>query len=187
MVLAFERNEAGARDARGQPPARFKGHPGVVPGMHHKSRHPDLRQKRGDVHIAVSDQIAGGIGGRTAYPLEFIEPVGLLLGGARNELRREHLPECRVFLAPPEPHQSEHGFAGFLLRCDPGAFLPADSITSKQNQMRNAFGMPDRIGDRNRATLRQAVKCKAFEARGIDHGFEIADKIFKADVRHVTV
>ena len=53
--------------------------------------------------------------------------------------------------------------------------------------MRNAFGMSDRIGDRDRATLRQAVQCEAIEARGIDHGFEIADEIFKADVRHVAV
>ena len=53
--------------------------------------------------------------------------------------------------------------------------------------MRNAFGMPDRIGDRNRATLRQAVKREAIEARRIDHGFEIAHEILEADIRHVTV
>ena len=45
VVLAFKRNKAGARDARGQPPTRFEGHPGVVPGVHHKGRHPDLREK----------------------------------------------------------------------------------------------------------------------------------------------
>ena len=71
--------------------------------------------------------------------------------------------------------------------CGPGAFLPADSIASEKDQMRNAFGVPDRIGDRDRATLRQAVKCKAIEARRIDDGFEIADEIFKANVRHLAV
>ena len=42
MVLALERNEAGAGYARGHPPAQFKGHPGIMTGMHDQRRHPDL-------------------------------------------------------------------------------------------------------------------------------------------------
>jgi len=32
--------------------------------------------------------------------LQFIEPVGLRLGSARNELRRKKLAKCRILLAP---------------------------------------------------------------------------------------
>jgi hypothetical protein len=47
--------------------------------------------------------------------------------------------------------------------------------------MRNAFGVPDRICDRDGTTLRQTVQCESIEACCIDDRFEIADKIFKAN------
>ena len=114
--------------------------------------------------------------GEARNPLQFIEPVGLLLGAARNELRCEHLSECRVFLTPAKAHQGEHRFAGFLLRLGPGALLPADGITSEKNQMRNAFGMPDGVSDRNRAALRYAEQRETIDARGIDHRFKIISR-----------
>jgi hypothetical protein len=93
MVCAFQRNEAGVRDARGHPPAQFKGHTSVVAGVHHQRRRLDLRQQRAHVGFAVGQKVARGVGGRTRDSLKLVEPVGQLLGGARNELGCEHLPE----------------------------------------------------------------------------------------------
>ena len=53
--------------------------------------------------------------------------------------------------------------------------------------MRNAFGVRDRICDRDGTTLRQTVQCEAIEARRIDHRFEIADEIIKADIRDLAI
>ena len=86
MISAFKRNEAGSRDARGHPSTRFKGHSGVLPGMHDKRWHVDLSEKRRHVGIASSHKIADGVCRRTGNPLQFIEPVGLLFGAARNKL-----------------------------------------------------------------------------------------------------
>src|SRR6202048_4722841 len=149
MVLAFKRNEAGPWNSRGHPPARFERYPCIVSSVHHKRRHANPREQRRHVSIAIGDKIAGGIGRRTGNSLKLIEPIGLLFAGTWNELGCEHLPECRIFLTPPESHQSHHRFSGFLLRLHPGAFLPADSITSEKDQMRNALGVSDRIGDRD--------------------------------------
>jgi len=46
-------------------------------------------------------------GGR-GHALHFVPPVDLLLGAFGHELRREDLPERRVFLAPTEPDQGQH-------------------------------------------------------------------------------
>ena len=95
------------------------------------------------------------------------------LVAVRNELRCEHLSECRILLTPAEAHQGEHRLAGFLLRLGPGAFLPADGIASEKNQMRNALRMSDRVGDRNRAALRYAEQRETVDAGGVDHRFEV--------------
>ena len=42
--------------------------------------------------------------------------------------------------------------------------------------MRDALRMPNGIGDRNRATLRNAEKSEALDAGGIDNRFEIIDE-----------
>ena len=42
MILTLQRDEAGARDARGHPPACFEGDSGVLPRVHDKRRHFDL-------------------------------------------------------------------------------------------------------------------------------------------------
>src|ERR1700751_1182175 len=99
MVLALKRNKAGSRDSSGHPSACFEGYPCIMSRVHHKSRDTNLREQRGHVSIAIREKIASGICRRTRNSLELIEPVGLLLVSTRNELRREHLPECWVFLA----------------------------------------------------------------------------------------
>ena len=178
MVMALERNEAGAS---GCPPRAADPNSKLrlaCAGRASQGSAPDLGQKRRHVHIAVGDEVAGGIGGRTAYSLELVEPVGLLLGGSRNELRREHLPDAE-FPAPPQPHQSEPWLRRLPSPPRSCTLFPADSITSEQNQMRNAFGMSHRVGDRNRATLRQAVERETIEARASTTASKIADEIFK--------
>ncbi len=63
VVWAFQRNEAGARDARGHPLSQFEGHPGIIAGMHDQRRHLDLGKQRIYVGFAVGAKIARGIGG----------------------------------------------------------------------------------------------------------------------------
>ena len=52
--------------------------------------------------------------------------------------------------------------------------------------MRNAFGMADSICNRDGTTLRQTVQCE-IEACCIDDRFEVADKIFKANIRDLAI
>ena len=130
MILSLERNETGARDARGLAPTCFEGHAGVLPRVHNKRRHFDLRQQGGHVCLAVGGQIASGVGGRSRDSLQLVKPVGLFLGAARNERRSEQLPKCWIFLDPTHTHQSQHGFAGLLLSLGPGAFFPTDRVAS---------------------------------------------------------
>src|SRR4051794_23349627 len=101
VIAAFQWNETGSRNARGQPPARFEGNSGIVPGMHHQRRRLDLWQKRCHVDFTVSDQIAYRVGRRCRNSLQLVEPIGLLLGSAGDKLRSKHLPKRGIFLSPP--------------------------------------------------------------------------------------
>src|SRR5579871_1024396 len=47
--------------------------------------------------------------------------------------------------------------------------------------------MPNRVGDRHSAALRDTEQRETIDPRGIDHGFEIIDKMLKGDVGHLTV
>ena len=53
--------------------------------------------------------------------------------------------------------------------------------------MRNAFRMPDRVGDRNRAALRYAEQGETVDAGSIDHRFKIVHEIFKTDVGDLAI
>ena len=78
----------------------IKRYAGIVARMHDEGGGVNLGQQRAYIGIAVRDQVARSVFGRRRDPLQLIEPVGLLLGSARNELRREKLAKSWIFLAP---------------------------------------------------------------------------------------
>src|SRR5271154_612019 len=53
--------------------------------------------------------------------------------------------------------------------------------------MRDPLGMAHGIGDRHRASLRDAEQREAFEAGSVYDGFEIADKGLRRDIFDVAV
>src|SRR5271157_1790555 len=53
--------------------------------------------------------------------------------------------------------------------------------------MRDALGMAHGIGDRYRASLRDAEQCEAFEAGSVHDGFEVADERLERNTFDVAV
>ena len=53
--------------------------------------------------------------------------------------------------------------------------------------MRDALGMAHRIGDRHRASLRDAEQREAFEAGSVHDGFEVADERLERNLIDVAV
>jgi hypothetical protein len=59
--------------------------------------------------------------------------------------------------------------------------------TAIDDQMGHAFGMAARIGNGNRATLREADQDESFETGAIDHCFQILDRAFERNLGHVAL
>jgi len=98
----------------------------------------------------------------------------LLLGPSGDELRGEELAKRSIFLPPAEPHEGQHGGGLLLLGLGSHTFAPAQRIAAVKDQMGHAFGVAYGIGDRYRATLRDAEQREALDAGGIDDGFQVA-------------
>src|SRR5712671_3458151 len=99
--------------------------------------------------------------GTCAKPAKASEPLVLLRRSIRNELRREKLPKCRILLAPAELRELDHHFSFFARLRGTGPLEPAARIAAVQDQMRHAFRMANRLGDRDRRALRDAEQRKA--------------------------
>src|SRR5271169_3431247 len=84
-------------------------------------------------------------------------------------------------------HEGHHRRALFPFRGGSSALRPADAIAAMQNQMRHSFRMAHGIGDRYRASLRDAEQGEAFETGGFHHGFEIADECLERNLFDFTV
>ena len=78
MVAPLERDEARARDERGDEAALLEGHDAIVPNVHDQRRSADLRAFGGDVDRA--EHLAEAIGRLPGcrHSLELVEGVELL-------------------------------------------------------------------------------------------------------------
>jgi hypothetical protein len=53
--------------------------------------------------------------------------------------------------------------------------------------MRNPIRMPDRVADRDGATLRYTQQRETIDTSGVDDGFEIVDEVFVGNVGNLAV
>ena len=109
---------------------------------------------------------ARGVLRRRGDALQVVEPLHLLRRAAGHEQRREHLAERRILLAPALPHQGEHrvGLLDLRLRA---ALAPPARKAAVEHEMADALGMAHRIGDGNRAALRDAEQRETARARSL--------------------
>jgi hypothetical protein len=124
---------------------------------------------------------------RSRVTLDFIEGVSLCKRRLREELRREHLQECWIALAPTELDELDHRLGGLdMLRGRATTQGPAREGAT-QHEMADAFGMARGVHDRNRAALRHAEKREPVEPGPVDDAFQVCDQTVDRDGVRFTV
>ena len=187
MIAPVQRHELRVRDSGRHAATGFERDAGVVARVHHQRRHGHLGQQRSDIDLAGRLEHSHGHVPRHRHALQFIEPVGLLLGRIRHELGGEELAEGRIRLTPAHPHQRQQGFIFFLLSSAAGALLPAYREPAIQDEMRYALGMSHRIRDRDRASLRDSEQREPGDPGSVDHRLQIAHEDVERDLVDGTI
>ena len=131
----------------------------IVTNMHDERRHLHLREQLAHIDISHDVEVASRAFRRRGPALKVIEPISLFLCTLRNELRGEHLPECRIGHAPTKAHQSPHRLALLMLLWR--SLGAAQRKAPIQNQVRKALRMPRRIGNGNGTPLGDATASKS--------------------------
>lgn len=90
--------------------------------------------------------------------------------------------ERRVFLAPSQAHQRQHGGILVPLSRTAGSLVPAHRIAPVEDEMRHALGMPYRVGDRDGAALRDPKQREPLDIHGADDGLQIVHEGVERDV-----
>ena len=104
VIFAGQRNEPGARYARGELTAQLDWDHGIVSDMHDQGRRGDPGQKRSDVKVVHGFVVAHSAFRRSALALKLIEGVRVLSRSLRHQLRCEYLAKGRIVGAPPKFH-----------------------------------------------------------------------------------
>ena len=129
---------------------------------------------------------AHGVFRRGRLALQFVEPLHLLVRAAGHEQRGEHWRKAGFSLAPAAAHQRQQRLGLFdASAAAPRLRRPREAAV--EDELADALGMPHRIGDRERAALRDAEQREALEPRRVDHAFEIAHEGLERDVVDVPV
>ena len=124
---------------------------------------------------------------RAGHALQLVERTGLLGRRVGKQQVGEQLQVGGVVLSPPELDHLD-------LRLDGGAPLGGRVAAQRaarerpqQHQVADALGVPNGVGDRDRAPLRRAEQRELVELGGVDDRLEIADEHVERGVGRVVI
>ena len=105
--------------------------------------------------------------------LQVVVPALLLLAGAGDVDRAEHLPERGDCAAPAHSDQvaQQPRLLGLVVAAPVAAARPGPV----EHQAADALGVPRRVLDRGRPAAGQAQQREALEFRSVHHGSQVAD------------
>src|SRR5438105_15782221 len=147
VVCALDLDEARPRNAGRQLDAILDRDDRIVAAVQHQRRRLDQGELAADVEVAQRRQDGRGILRRRASPLQFVEPLHVVLRRAGEEGGGEDLSEGRVPPAPALPHELDQRLE--LLRDTALANgSPASGAAADEDQPRDAIWVSRRIGRR---------------------------------------
>ncbi len=177
MVDAVELHETRAGDTRREISALIRGHHGIGSRVHDEGRRLDLRQPVRHIEATGSVEQSCGNLGRGSAALQLDLPVDVIDRGTGHQQVSENPVKGVYVAAPAEAHEFQQR-AHLSLRLRLLQCVAVRAATVDQ-QVRDPFGMPCRVFDRDRRPVGHAEQCNLFEACGIDHTLHVSDQLIE--------